>query len=295
MQKLFKFFTEGVTSQTLRTIGSEIETQFVDSKDYPITVETSQKILLDLSQNGWSIIERKGNLITVLTDQNGNKMFYELGHHNIELATRPAEVSSILGITQFCLDQLYVSALKFGAFPYFGPILQTNEDLIVIPDERDATWLLLDGKENLLPLAATSSVQFTFSVSQEDAILILNKLGQNVGIFLSDYSQDIIWQKYIRESKAGYLVSRYGGPLVFNSLEDYCQKLTENAVVSGNSLIPFSDVNDLDIPIFIRSVWWFFRLKRYDNDLCVEVRPMPRREDEHIQSQLNTVLDIINA
>jgi hypothetical protein len=238
---------------------------------------------------------RKNGMITSLMDDDGNQIFYELGRHNIELSTRPTRPENVVATVYDRLEQIYCAAKTAGCEPFFEPILQTDEDLLVIPDERDATWLELDGREALVCLARTSSVQFTFSVSHNDAIPILNRLGWRIEQFLQDYPQDEIWKGYIAGSKAGYQSDRYGGPLLFDELKDYCICLAQHSVVSGPCLTPYSDVDNLNIPLFLRSIWWYFRLKRYNNDLCIEVRPMPRRSDGHIRRQFETVLNVISA
>lgn len=295
MQKLVRYFTEGIVSQTLQTIGAEVETQFVDSDGNAIRTAVSQQMLNYLASGGWTVESQKSGMITTLVDRAGNRLFYELGRHNIEVATVATTPDQVLGVTMACLDQVYIAANKFGAKPYFEPVLNTDEDLLVIPDERDATWLELDGRGALASLARTSSVQFTFSVAPSDSMRILNSFGLNINSFLADYPQDTIWKNYIADSKADYLPNRYGGPLTFKSLDDYCQTLARHKVVQGPTLVPFADVQNLDIPLFLRSIWWYFRLKRYNNALCIEVRPMPRLADEQIKNQLNMVLDIVRA
>ena len=242
---------------------------------------------------GWSILCQKNGLITALIDESGNKLFYELGRHNIEIATIPMPVQKITSTLQRCLDQLYEIGNEFDAYPYFQPILQSKEDLLIIPDERDANWLKLDGRKALMPLACISSVQFTISVAVRDAINILNRLGSQIYLFLDDFPQDVIWNKYIHDSWADYLPNRYGGPLQFSSLDDYCRNLIKHDVVQGEKLVSFADIESLDIPLYIRSIWWHFRLKRYDNSLCIEIRPMARRSDDFLSEQLNNVLDIV--
>ena len=295
MKRLSSYFSDGITSKTLQTIGMEIETQFVDKYGRAIEIRTSQLMLKYLSKNGWKIKDHKKNLITTLVDKDGNLIFYELGRHNMEVSTIASTTDLIISIGQKCLNQIYESGRKYGAFPYFKPILDSDEDLLVIPDERDAIWLELDGKEALMLLARTSSVQFTISVSPEDVIPILNKLGNNLNLFMVDYPQDEFWKKYIKTSPAGYLFDRYGGPLLFKSLNDYCEALAKHDVVQGTNLVEFSQVNNLNIPLFLRSIWWYFRLKRYGNALCIEIRPMPRRSDGIFQQQLDMVLKIIQS
>lgn len=295
MQRLISYFTDGIASLTLQTIGAEIETQFVDENGQAVQTQTSQQMLGWLVENGWKVDCRKGNLITTLVDQDGNKIFYELGRHNMEVSTIASTQTRVLGVVRECLAQLYEAANSIGAMPFFAPILNGKEDLLVIPDERDAIWLELDGRDALAPLARTSSVQFTVSVAPQDALEILNKFGERLDSFLADFPQDAVWKKYIAESSAKYLSNRYGGPLVFDSLSDYCRALARHDVVRGARLVPYQNVSDLDVPLYLRSIWWHFRLKRYGNALCIEVRPMARRTDDQFSLQLEKVLQVVCA
>ena len=292
MQKLIGYFTEGITSSTLQTVGMEIETQFVDKNGDPIPTRKSQEMFLYLAQRQWSFEWSKGNRITKLTDSDGNQISYELGRHNIEISTIASTPENVLKVAKKCLGQLYQAAEVVYAKPCFVPILYGSEDLLMIPDERDAIWLELDGREALAPLARTSSVQFTISVDPKEAVRILNHLNRNLYRFLDDYPQEEIWKQYIAESKAGYLADRYGGPLHFDSINDYCQSLVKHDVVRGPKLVPFSQVTNLDIPLYLRSIWWYFRLKRYGDSLCIEVRPQSRKQDTQFYNQLRLVLTL---
>ncbi|HCQ31735.1 TPA: hypothetical protein DIU27_05170, partial [Candidatus Collierbacteria bacterium] len=138
----------------------------------------------------------------------------------------------------------------------------------------------------------TSSVQFTISVSPNDAINILNGLGSNLDKFLLNYPQDLVWKQYIASSQANYRSDRYGGPLIFANLDNYCELLGRNNVIQGTQLIPLSQVTELDIPLYLRSIWWHFRLKRYGNSLCIEVRPLPRLNDNRFEDQFRQVTNI---
>lgn len=295
MKRLLEYFS-GTCSDTLETIGAEIETQFVNEQGLAVSTEQSQKMLVFLTTMGWQMTARKNGLITTLMDYDGNQILYELGRHNIELSTRPCKPENVIATVYDRLEQVYCAAKTADCTPFFEPVLQkTNEDLLVVPDERDATWLELDGRTALANLARTSSVQFTFSVSHNDALPILNRLGWRVGEFLKDYPQDEIWKGYIAGSKAGYQSDRYGGPLLFDELKDYCVCLAQHGVVTGPRLTPFDEASNINIPLFLRSIWWHFRLKRYNNDLCIEVRPMPRRSDMHIKHQFDTMMNMISA
>ena len=198
------------------------------------------------------------------------------------MSTVAGKRENVLENTEGILKTLYEAAAEVGGFPYFHPILNTDENLLVIPDQRDAIWLELDGREALELLARISAVQFTISVSLNSAIPCLNMLGEGVGKFLKNYPQEECWRRYIKESKANYHAMRYGGPLFFDGIEDYCEKLTKHDVVVGQKLVPYNQARDLDIPLYLRSIWWYFRLRRYHNELCIEVRPLGRWDDRMI-------------
>ncbi|HHH12510.1 MAG TPA: hypothetical protein ENJ77_01385 [Candidatus Moranbacteria bacterium] len=293
MRKIKEYLTTTAASRTLETIGAEIETQFVDSAGKPISLSRSQQMLEILSCEKWQIAERKGKMITALVDRNGHRLLYELGRHNIELAAAPTTVKDLPKILRDCLGQLYRAAETVGAEPYFAPILPGEEDLLVIPDERDADWLRLDGREALRPLSRISSVQFTISVRTEEAVDILNRLGERIGRFLDDFPQDIIWKEYIANSRAGYLPDRYGGPPRFESLDEYCRLLARHRPVSKGRLSSLERLSSTEIPLYLRSVWWHFRLKRYEKSLCVEIRPLARRTDRYWEERLEEILTII--
>ena len=87
---------------------------------------------------------------------------------------------------------------------------------------------------------------------------------------------------------------RYGGPLLFADRHNYCLELSKNDVIQKGRLVPYDLVKDLDIPLYLRSIWWYFRLKRYGNRLCIEVRPLARQSDELLASQLRLTLDAMN-
>lgn len=292
MQRLLNYFHDTQLAGPLADrIGMEVETSFIDKNGNPISVECSQEILQKLP---WQVVNTKGSWITELQTPDGSRVLYELGRQNLELSLIPYQANLVIQKGREFLDQIYSMAESVGAFPYFAPILETNQDLLMIPDERDSAWLKLDGRLALNLLANCSSVQFTFDVSFQQAIKYLAKLLSRLPEFLRNYPQDELWRRYIAESRAGYREDRYGGPSSFESVEDYCTQLFKHDVVSKARLIPQNEIDEYDIGLFIRSVWWYFRLRRYNDNLCVEVRPLPRREDSELQHQLQQVLDCLN-
>lgn len=284
------YFTDGILP-SVNSIGMEVETSFIDELGTPVSLATSQQILRVLAATGWTVCDTKNGLITALHNKAGDRLLYELGRQNIELATTPGTATSITRQARVVLDELYEAARTCNAYPFFAPVLATQEDLLVVPDERDATWIELDGRAALMPLATISSVQFTVEVSVEEAPRALSRLRADVDMFLKDYPQDAIWKTYIESSRAGYRTDRYGGPCVETTLDMYCRDLLEHDVVTPSGLMSHQRVPTLDLSLFVRSIWWYFRLRRYGDRLCIEVRPLPRRSDDHFDAQLALVLD----
>lgn len=293
--ELLAYFTSGLRTRAGHTVGVEVETSFLDGDSLlPISLTQSQQIFSELVRRNWSIESTRGELMTALKSERGDMLTYELGRQNLEISAMSGiDGAAGLSNVQRALNELYESALPVGALPIFSPVLNTDEDLLVIPDERDAVWVALDGREALKPLATISSVQFAVEVSRENAIPALNRLSNALPQFLEAYPQDSVWQDYIANSKAGYERSRYGGPHYFKSLEDYVQRLGSYTVVSGARLIQQAPIEN--VPLFIRSVWWYFRLRRYGDRLCIEVRPIARTHDADIEKNLEMVLNIIHS
>lgn len=293
VERLVRYFTRDIAVVSERSIGMEVETSFKDASGRPISRKQSQAIFRALSRRGWRVTGERGGYISSLTNAAGDNLAYELGRQNIEVSAAPTTAAVVIDAMRSTLNELYAVAEVEGAFPHFEPIIVADEDILAIPDERDATWLRLDGRVPLTHLATTSSVQFTVEVPASDAITILNRLGAHIGSFLADYPQESHWRRYIAESLANYDACRYGGPLWFANLEQYCRQLARQPVVTGERLVPYEQVTTLDVPLFLRSIWWYFRLRRYGSRLCIEVRPLPRRSDTYLEHQLNMVLEIM--
>ncbi|MEZ4180120.1 MAG: hypothetical protein R3B41_01180 [Candidatus Doudnabacteria bacterium] len=285
-QNLLEYFRS--TKKGDKLIGMEVETSFVNQDGFPITKKCSQKILKNLP---WEIQTIRGELITELKLPDGSKLSYELGRQNLELSLSPYPISKVIAKGREFLEQIYSTANQFGAEPWFSPILKTDEDLLVIPDERDATWLKLDGRPALNLLARCSSVQFTIGTSYQKAVGQLNSLLNALPEFLVNYPQDKLWKQYIKSSKAAYLPKRYGGPRSFISMVDYGIQLTKHKVIYKDQLVDWDQLDEFDIDQFLRSVWWYFRLRRYQDQLCIEVRPLPRTSDCELKNQLAQVLE----
>ena len=291
---LKSYFLEGVNTDPEPTMGTEIETSFVEQNGQPASVEAVQQGFYQLLDADWETDAGKGERITTLMCDDA-VLSFELGRQNIELATIASRSNVTNRVALNRLNQLYAAMETAHVWPRFAPVLETDEDLLVIPDERDATWLKLDGRRPLNYLARCSSVQYTFSVKPDEAIVIINRLQAERQQLLAYYPQNMWWHRYIAESNAPYRADRYGGPTEFRDIDDYCDQLAKHDVIEGDTLVPFAEATFSgadDFSLFLRSIWWHFRLKRYGDTLCVEVRPLPRGRDEGLAGQLQKVLSI---
>jgi hypothetical protein len=262
-------------------VGIEVETDFVDSvTSRPISADVSRSIQ---SETAFGAV--------------GFAVQGELGRQKIELAIEPHDSpEALIDTTMTALQSLYESAARYGARPRFDPEMKTSASLLAPYDHRDRLWLRMDGQEALEDLCRCSSVQFTVDVNPNDAIDVINALW-SAQVHKYDYEpNNRRWMSYITNSKAGYREDRYGGPRGFSSLKDYAQKLEEHRVVMHDgvpvSLDPKTTEN-LNIDLYLRSVWWHYRLRRFGNKLCVEIRPFARRRDEDIVSCWNQIAALV--
>jgi len=311
--KLIANFTHNLNPTFRNWVGAEIETHFADlQRRRPISVARSQLIFeeyIDATRDirshresgnpickKWNKWDKRGALITTLHADDGTKVLYELGRQNIEVATAPCGTGYLLTVVGNELRDLYFAAERSGARPLTDPIIDTDEDLLVIPDERDSSWLKLDGREALALLAKTASVQFTFETKgPEHAIRALNILAdEHLGILEQfPYPQDKLWREYISTSKAGYRADRYG-IVRPSSINNYVDMLAEHDVVVNGELVPFTRAKQ-DVDVFLRSVWWNFRLRRYSDRLCLEVRTLARTDDENIELAYKRISSIMRS
>src|SRR5690606_4857113 len=105
------------------------------------------------------------------------------------------------------------------------------------------------------------------------------------------------WLNYIARSTAGYRKDRYGSPGLFLDLQHYVARLSKHEVVMHQVQQVRTSLDQLskpDIALFLRSVWWHYRLRRYDHTLTVEIRPFARRKDEGFSQLWQLVAGAIN-
>ena len=280
MSGLFQYFTQGTEhTKTGATIGCEIETHLVNENGHPISVEVTRK-LLALTPPGQMVVTN------------------DLGRQLIELAICPHESpESLMESTYIGLAWLYREAARFGARPLFQPILNSNDDLLYIADARDQIWVDLDGKPALEQICRVASIQFTVSVSPNDAIGAINRLWTS-GLHELDYPNSEHWQAYFGLTRSKYDLNRFAGPDHFTDLEDYITQLSKQPVIMLNGKacqLPVESIagDHESIDLFLRSVWWHYRLRRYGNSLCIEARPFARRDDASIANIWGQIAKVI--
>lgn len=309
---LVKYFTEGVGNYHLADrVGMEVETQFIDSRGQPIAFGVSQQIFRELYEHyNWrptEVVFDGETYCKRITRRHGDDLEdaigYELGRHHLEVSVAPDRPFAIIGNARLVLDELYEAASRCGASPFFGPVLDTDEDLLVSPAILRSDFIKLNGRASMTPLTRCSSVQFTIDAPTDFAITCLNRLGRALPRFLADYPQETLWRNHVRDSLAGFHPLRYGGPVSFDSSSDssfdiavYCAELLKHDVIVGTRLVPARQTfreGNLDPLFFVKSIWWYFRLRRYGDRLCIEVRPIPRRSDRGMNFQLHEVLEVM--
>ncbi len=300
MKRLIDYFARAVTGRPdKRRCGFEVETLFVDRAGRPIDRLTSQAIFHALAEKeGWTVTKTTAQNEIVLLEQAGWSLSYELGWNNLELAT-PASASRLADnwdATRQRLLQLYRAARSLGARPLFHPFdRHLNVDTLMLPDQRDQIWIRLDGRDALQPLGHFSSVHLNLDlVSIEEGLELISRLDTSYfpRRIVPDnpivWRHDQIWRTYVRESLAGYEPDRYGYPIA-GSLESYCGKIATfkvvmNRLADGSLALvenpkPFGQTPDINIDLFLRSVWWYARLRVRNGQLVLEVRNIPRFDD----------------
>ena len=276
MQRLMRHFAHG-TQQTVTggRIGCEVETIFVFADTgQPISLAVSRAIRAEVNGR-----------------PRGCRLMIDLSRATMELAIGPCRsFSQLMELKARSLVWLYGAAERYGAVPVFAPTIKWDGPLVdVSSDPRDQAWLNLDGRIALEHLVCASE-QLTVDVHPHDAVAIINQLWK-AGIHGLDYAaNDRCWRNYIATSTAGYAPTRYAGPMAFEEgigdIAGYVGELCLHDVVMHEGqevrLDPAAHAS-YDIDLFLRSVWWHYRLRRYGDSLALGLRPFARRDDAKIE------------
>lgn len=271
-----------------RLMGIEIETLFLDCETrQPILQFQSQRILKNLANSGWEITQRKNGFIVQL-EKDGFVILYELGCNNLELYTPPLPTNDI---DVFLELEMKLATMHEAAFPADAvavskPWDEFRTNTLMIPDKRDEIWLELDGPV-LYGLGHIASIQFNIDLCSIDEgmkwIRRLNQLYPKLGW---PYAANLeIWDEYITGSYAKYETGRYG-PAPDASFSEYVNKLAQYKMVMQkpngdleiqNPALPFIETENINnVELFLRSVWWYTRLRVRNGKLVLEIRDIPR-------------------
>lgn len=291
-------------------IGLEVETLFVDRRTKePITREQSQGIMKRLAESrhfrrcgiGTTTVEKFGDTITAV--KNGVvQVFYELGWNNFELTYNPywlTDFPLMFSALPDMLECLYIAALYEDAEPVKDSYDGFEDlDTLMMPDERDQAWKDLDGPV-LCVLGHIASVHYNIGLTSIDEgmrwISKINELRGRHG--WPSAAATHIWGRYLAESRAGYQSDRFGSTPTTN-FDEYCRRLSEYKIVMNRiDGVPyrivepksFAETPDIDIELFLRSVWWGARLRVRDHELVLEIRDVPRGDDESMQTNFDVL------
>jgi hypothetical protein len=281
MPRLREYFTDGTQgTKTGGMIGIEVETDFITRNGRPLDEDSCRQILA--STDGRPLVCQQK---------------LELGRQKLEVSVAPQPTFELaLEATLESLDWLYRQAAQYGAWPRFSPEVEWPGDLLFVQEERDQIWVDLDGRRALEELCRCSSIQLTVDINPADAIAAINLL-QGAKLHQYDYAANHQrWLNYINLSAAQYQAGRYGGPERFEDLDDYCDQLAQYRVVmhQGQPVsLPPETVADLNIDLFLRSVWWHYRLRRFGHSLALEIRPFSRRDDDMIAARWQLVKETL--
>jgi hypothetical protein len=297
MQTLRDYFKSARTcSMATRKIGLEVETLFCDRGSAPITKDQSQVMMNQLVACGWTIAESKQGMTTKLVKSLPGRgdffVFYELGWNNVEVVTPTYSICDRAGLLQDVRGDILPEVYEVSPCGPLGDYcdFSENEDTLMLPDQRDQIWLKLDG--DVLPvLGHIASVHINIdlcSIAEGfEFMRLTNQMYRQM-----DWPPKVvadIWSRYIGESLADYEVGRYGLPP--GNFEDYISRLSGYKVfmntLGGQLSVlsdpkPFCDTSDVDLDMFLRSVWWWNRLRVRNGQLVLEIRGIPRGSDDQM-------------
>jgi len=289
MKRIKDYFVNARTCQKYpRHIGTEIETLIISIKDdQPISQKISKKIMRRLvDEHGYTINEEENGLITKI-GKNGYELFYELGWNNFEIISPAYPIENVDAM--FSRNDKRLQELE-SVCQYFGAkIIDTSWDndlsnTLIMPDKRDEIWLKLDG-QSLYGLGHIASIHLNIDLASIDEgmewIEKLNRYFKQVQ--WPPEKNRTIWEAYLKYSFANYEEDRYAQPP--ETFVEYCQKLSEYKVVmnrvNGELEIArpaqtFAETENVDLNLFLRSIWWWSRLRVRNGKLVLEIRDIPR-------------------
>jgi hypothetical protein len=168
----------------------------------------------------------------------------------------------------------------------------------VLDNERDRQWAEVDGRRALRGLGHIASLHLTADLTSIDEgfefIRQLNALARRRSWPPAPIRQT--WTTYLERSQATYDPRRFGeAPESFDRyvalLESFSvvvDRGTDGGLVRPSHAAPkLAEVGPaVDLPTFLGTVWLHTRLRRINGALALEVRFVPRGDDQALRDDL---------
>ena len=301
------FQTAQVCTIGSRQLGIEIETLYVDlSSRRPISLATSQYIMRLLSTKfGWIEFKRRRGLV-VQVKKEGYLLKYEIGWNLLELISPTTLVSrraSFFDQVLAVLDEIYRAAMLAHAVPHFGYYNNTEEDTMILSSDLDELYYKVSGNA-VRYLAHIAAVHYNIDlISIDEGFKFAKKL--NRYFRKKDWPPRSVranWSRYISTSEAGYEPTRFGpSPETF---VDYLQKASMHRKFftfggCGWRLSYPYEANRFDseqeIDIFLSLLWWWSRLRVRSGRLTLEIRAIPRSDDNALGANFLELSELLGC
>jgi hypothetical protein len=254
-------------------------------------------------QHDWQIKTMKGGCIAELAKRESDAhslewlLCYDLGWNLFELITPTDRVGNRTLFDETCFhlqNELYTAAKEENAEPVIGCADESDENTLMLPDDRDQVWLELDGPA-LQHIGHIASVHYNIDlVNVAEGMAWMERL--NSIYRASGWPPTQVrsrWSKYLNGSQARYESTRYGPPPT--RFDDYLELLCAHKVVMQRisddgslTMVPAPQPLAVGRPegfeeeMFLRSVWWWSRLRVRGRQLVLEIRGTPRQSDDAI-------------
>jgi hypothetical protein len=259
----------------------------------PIDFATSQRLMREFAaRDGWDQ-EDAGRGLQLEVTRDGYGLSFDTSWNLLELTTPPVRVSEaddLFETVLAILDRIRAVGQDLGAVPVRRHFDGDTTDTLLIASQQARLHLQIDGRARR-HLGHIAAVHYNIDLCSVDEGLAwqrpLASLFDRQG-WPPRESRDG-WHAFVSSSAARYEQHRYGPAP--DRLEVYLRDLAEMTVYLDSSgdgwrrVVPhhaFGQQAVLDVEAFLGSVWWWSRLRKKDDRLVVEIRPVPRSNDAGI-------------
>jgi hypothetical protein len=301
-----RYFDSAIKTSTYgRHIGVEIETLAVDACNrLPISIVQSQRIIQTLiAQYEWKPIAVFQGVCGAIC-KHDFIVNYDLGANLFELNTPPVpmrEANALLRDIYARQGELYSCMRRCGSEPLFEHHDGHSSHTLIESTPMDRLYWQLNGPA-LGYLAHIAAVHISIDLqSIEEGMDWIGRLEahwRNKGWPLPESQSH--WKKFVEESWAMHELARYGSPpLEWDRYMDLLASLKAyfKADLDGVFLLqppqPLYEVPDADLELFVSYVWWWTRLRVRNSKLVLELRAIPRGNDEDLLSALEDIRSLL--